>query len=146
MENQMTFHVTGSSKGMQTVVRSRQHTITIDEPPAMGGQDTGPDPLSTLLSALAGCENVVANMVAKELNFDLQGIEFDIKGTIDPRGFMGDQSIKPYFQQVTIHAKVKTSESQERIDELRRITDSRCPVYTTLKAAGVQLQSTWTKA
>jgi putative redox protein len=146
MKNQMTFHVTGSSKGMQTVVSSKQHTITIDEPPAMGGQDTGPDPLTTLLGALAGCENVVANLVAKELNFDLQGIEFDIQGTIDTRGLMGDPNVKPYFQQVTIHAKVKTNESQERIEELQRITDSRCPVYTTLKAAGIPLQSKWTKA
>ncbi|MFC3884807.1 OsmC family protein [Bacillus songklensis] len=146
MENKLTFHVAGNTKGMQTVVKSGNHTITIDEPPTMGGQDTGADPLTTLLSALAGCENVVANVVAKELNFDLQGIEFDIKGILDPRGFMGDPNVRPYFEKVTIHAKVKTSESQERINELQRITDSRCPVYTTLKAANVELETNWTKA
>jgi uncharacterized OsmC-like protein len=34
------------------------------------------------LGALAGCENVVTNMVAKEIDFDLQGIEFDIKANL----------------------------------------------------------------
>ncbi|GIM45833.1 hypothetical protein DNHGIG_13820 [Collibacillus ludicampi] len=102
--------------------------------------------MSLVLSALAGCENIVANLVAKEINFDLQGIEFDIRGEFDPRGLMGDPNVRPYFEKVTIHAKVKTSESEDRLKELQEITDSRCPVYTTLKAAGVELESNWVKA
>lgn len=146
LENKLNFHVTGKSKGMQTIAKSDQHTITIDEPPVMGGEDTGPDPLTTFLCALSGCENVVANVVAKELKFDLQGIEFDIRGVVDRRGFMGDPNVKPYFEKVTIDTKVQTSETEERIAELQRITDSRCPLYTTLKAAGVELKSKWSKA
>ncbi|WP_282201373.1 OsmC family protein [Collibacillus ludicampi] len=124
----------------------KNHEIIIDTTPAFGGKETGPDPLSLVLSALAGCENIVANLVAKEINFDLQGIEFDIRGEFDPRGLMGDPNVRPYFEKVTIHAKVKTSESEDRLKELQEITDSRCPVYTTLKAAGVELESNWVKA
>lgn len=102
--------------------------------------------MGTLLSALAGCENVIANMVAKEMDFDLQGIEFDIRGEFDPRGLMGEAGIRPYFEKVTVEAKVKTNESEERIQELQEITDSRCPVYTTLKAAGVEMVPHWVKA
>jgi putative redox protein len=142
----LNMRVSGNGKGMQTVLKAGNHTVTIDEPPAMGGQDSGPDPLTTLLSALAGCENVVANMVAKEMEFDLQGIEFDIKGVLDPRGFMGDPNVRTYFEKVTIQAKVKTSESEERIKELQTKTDSRCPVYNTLKAADVEIETNWTKA
>jgi uncharacterized OsmC-like protein len=131
--------ITAVSEGMQTRARSKNHTLIIDEPPHMGGKDEGPNPLGTLLSALAGCENVIANMVAKEMNFDLQGIEFDIRGEFDMRGLMGDPNVRPYFEKVTINAKVKTSESEERIKELQEKTDSRCPVYTTLKAAGVEI-------
>ncbi|QZT35005.1 OsmC family protein [Caldalkalibacillus thermarum TA2.A1] len=40
---------------------------------------------------------------------------------------------------------VETDESEERLDELRRVTDSRCPVYNTLKAAGIKVKSEWTK-
>ncbi|WP_419881378.1 OsmC family protein [Peribacillus sp. B-H-3] len=146
MENLINFHVTGSSKGLQTIAKTGKHTLTIDEPPVMGGQDSGPNPLQTLLSALSGCENIVANVVAREMEFDLQGIDFDIKAVLDRRGFMGDPNVKPYFQSVNIEAKVKTSEPQERIDELQRITDSRCPIYATLSAAGIPIETNWTKA
>lgn len=138
--------ITAVSEGMQTRARSKNHTLIIDEPQQMGGKDEGPNPLGTLLSALAGCENVIANMVAKEMNFDLQGIEFDIRGEFDMRGLMGDPNVRPYFEKVTINAKVKTSESEERIKELQEKTDSRCPVYTTLKAAGVEMVPNWVKA
>jgi uncharacterized OsmC-like protein len=138
--------ITAVSEGMQTRAQVKNHTLIIDEPQHMGGKDEGPNPLGTLLSALAGCENVIANMVAKEMNFDLQGIEFDIRGEFDPAGLMGDPNVRPYFEKVTINAKVKTSESEERIKELQEKTDLRCPVYTTLKAAGVEMVPNWVKA
>jgi putative redox protein len=135
--------ISSQSQGMQTVINAGKHTITIDEPANMGGKDTGADPLTTLLSSLAGCENVIANFVAKEMNFDLQGIEFEIKGILDPRGLMGEEGVKPYFEKVTINAKVKTTESQKRINELQQKTDKRCPVFTTFEAAGIELIPNW---
>ncbi|SDJ36373.1 OsmC family protein [Salimicrobium halophilum] len=146
MADEMTFRIESKGKGMRSDVETRKHSMVVDEPPNMGGEDTGPDPLTMMLSALAGCENVVASMVAEELAFDLEGIDFDISGTIDPRGLKGVEGVRPYFQTVTIEAKVKTSETEERIAELQRITDQRCPVYTTMEAAGVDLKSDWSKA
>ncbi|MYL35022.1 OsmC family peroxiredoxin [Pontibacillus yanchengensis] len=144
---EQTFHVKSNSKGLKTDIETAdQHKLVIDEPEKIGGTNEAADPLSTLLSSLAGCETVVANFVAKEIGFDLQSIDFDIKGSLDPRGLMGTEGVRPYFQTVTINAKVHTSESQERINELQRITDERCPVYTTLQAADVQLTANWEKA
>jgi putative redox protein len=139
-------NITSQATGMQSVIKAGVHTIIIDEPETMGGKDTGADPLASLLSSLAGCENVIANFVAKEIGFDLQGIEFDITGIIDPSGLMGDPNVRPYFEKVRINAKVQTSESQERIDQLQKTTDRRCPVYTTFEAAGIDLEVNWTKA
>ncbi|MEW9500970.1 OsmC family protein [Jeotgalibacillus marinus] len=146
MSNMMTFQVTGTSSKMKSELKAKNHSITIDEPATMGGTDQGADPLSTLLASLAGCENVIANMVAKELKFDLQGLEFDIKGELDPRGLMGQTDVQPYFNHVSVHAKVKTNETQERIEELKVKTDARCPVFTTLKAAGIPIEANWEKA
>ncbi|SIS39731.1 OsmC family protein [Salimicrobium flavidum] len=146
MANEMTFRIESKGSGMRSDVETPNHSMVVDEPPNMGGQDTGPDPLTMMLSALAGCENVVAAMVANEIDFDLQGIDFDISGTIDPRGLQGEEGMRPYFQTVTINAEVKTPESPDRIEELQRITDQRCPVYTTMEAAGVELTSNWKKA
>ncbi|WP_280771855.1 OsmC family protein [Salipaludibacillus daqingensis] len=146
MAEKMTFNVTGTTEKMKANLKSNQHTIIIDEPPNMGGSDEGPDPISNMLASLAGCENVIANMVAKEMKFDLESIEFDIRGELDPRGLMGNASVRPFFEKVQVDAKVSTSESQDRIDELKEKTDARCPVFTTLKAAGVELEANWVKA
>jgi putative redox protein len=139
----MKFAITGEAKGMQTIVKTGEHQLTIDEPENMGGTDTGADPLSSLLGTLAGCENVIAHFVAKEMDFNLDGISFDIKGELDSRGLMGDQEVRPYFEKVQIEARVQTNESEERIKELQEKTDQRCPVYTMMKAAGVKLEAKW---
>ncbi|AOM84079.1 OsmC family protein [Salisediminibacterium beveridgei] len=146
MAQKMEFEVTGSAKGMKSTLTTKQHTVIIDEPENMGGEDTGPDPLANMLASLAGCENVIANMVAKEIGFDLQGIDFRVTGELDPRGLMGDKDVQSYFQQVGIEATVQTSESEERIEELKKITDERCPVFTTFVAAGIPIDATWKKA
>ncbi|ASI35383.1 MULTISPECIES: OsmC family protein [unclassified Exiguobacterium] len=138
--------ITAVSKGMYTEGVSHGHKVIIDEPAKMGGTDEGANPLATLLVALTGCENAIANFVAKEINFDLQGIEFEVEGTLDPRGMMGDASVRPYFERITVNAKVLTSESEERVQELQHIVDSRCPVYTTMVAANVEMVPNWTKA
>lgn len=143
---EQTFQIHSTSEGMKSNIEAGKHNITIDEPASMGGTDQGADPLATLLGSLAGCETVIANMVAKEMDFDLKDITFDIKGSLDPRGLMGTEGVRPYFQTVEIHAKVNTSESQERVEELQRITDERCPVYTTLAAADVEMKANWEKA
>lgn len=146
MANKMNVQITGDSKGMKTDIQAGKHTLIIDEPPKMGGKDSGPDPLSTFLGALAGCENVIANLVAKEIGFDLQGISFQIEGELDPRGLMGDKDVKPYFEKVNVEATVQTSETEERVKELQEKTDQRCPVFTTLKVAGTRMNVKWAKA
>ncbi|WP_252314453.1 OsmC family protein [Sinobaca sp. H24] len=146
MSQNMTFEVTGEATKMTTELQAKNHTLVIDEPANMGGDDKGADPLSTLLASLAGCENVIANMVAKDIDFNLEGIDFQVSGELDPRGLMGQADVDPYFQQVTIKATVKTDESDERIQELKEKTDARCPVFTTFQAAGIPIDAEWTKA
>lgn len=134
------------SKGMYTEGNSHDHKVIIDEPQNMGGTDQGANPLATLLISLTGCENAIANFVAKEINFDLKGIEFEVRGDIDPRGMMGDETVRPYFKKITVDAKVSTSETDERVQELQKIVDARCPIYTTMVAADVEMVANWSKA
>jgi putative redox protein len=138
------FNIETTSQKVTTEVKVGAHTFFIDEPKNLGGNDKGANPLNTLLGSLAGCENAIANIVAKEMKFNLNGIDFKIQGTLDPRGLMGDASVKQYFETITIEAVVDTDESDERIQELKEKTDSRCPVYNILKDTNfIKIQSTW---
>jgi putative redox protein len=145
-EQVMTVMVNAESVNIRTDVKAGKHQFIIDEPPHMGGMDLGANPLEYLLGALVGCENVIANMVAKEMKFDLNEIRFRAEGVLDARGSMGDPNVRPYFQKVKVHAEVKTSESDKRVQELQRVVDQRCPVYTLLHAAGVKMEVEWKKA
>ncbi|MFZ7945010.1 MULTISPECIES: OsmC family protein [Bacillaceae] len=142
----MNFKVEGKGTGMRLDAAAGKHTIAIDEPVSFGGKDSAIDPLSAFLSSLIACENVMAQLIAQEMKFDLQGISFNVEGSLDLAGLMGDLSVKPYFQQVTVNAVVETSESQERIDELQKAVDLRCPVYRTMKDAGIPVVNHWVKA
>lgn len=128
-----------SDKIMQASIVGGKHSFIIDEPANMGGTDEGIDPLSAMLGSLIGCENVIMKLVAKEMNFNLGEIEFEVDGTIDIRGLMGDASVKTYFDTVTIKATLETDEPVDRIAELKEKTEARCPIFQTLKAANVNL-------
>jgi len=141
--SKMKFIVRASGEGTTTAARVGKHKIVIDADTQMGGKDMGPNPLETLLSALAACENVTANAVAKEMKFDLQGITFKITGEFDPRGFMGDPNVRTYFEKVEVEATVKTTESEDRIKELQKAVEPRCPVYGIFKASNIQMVNNW---
>jgi putative redox protein len=48
----MTHVVVSSTRNLQQEVRAGPHRFIADEPADLGGNDTGPDPYSLLLSAL----------------------------------------------------------------------------------------------
>lgn len=137
--------VTGHSEGMKSIIKAGKHEVIVDEAEQMGGNNEGANPLQYMLTALAGCGNVVAHMVAKEMDFDLQGLTFHVSGEFDPRGFMGEPGVRTYFETVTVDVKIKTSESKDRIKQLQRQVESRCPVYGTFFAADIEMKGTWIK-
>lgn len=145
MGTKMNVKVQSIGNGMRTDSIAGKHKIAIDEPVSFGGQDSAIDPLSTFLASLIGCENVMAHLIAKEMNFDLQGISFEAEGNLDLRGLMGDLTVKPYFEQVIVKAVIETSETQERIAELQNAVDQRCPVFRTIKDAGIPIKNEWVK-
>ena len=142
----MKFNVRAENEGLAITAKTGNHEVVLDEGAQMGGKDSGPNPMQNVLASLASCENVTAHMVAKEMEFDLQGLSFDITGTFDPRGFMGDASVRPYFEEVSVDVTVTTSESDARIKDLQEAVESRCPVYTMFKAADVKMNDNWVKA
>jgi putative redox protein len=146
MGQMMNFKVDGKGTGMRLDAVAGKHTIAIDEPESFGGKDSAIDPLSAFLASLIACENVMAQLIAQEMKFDLQEISFDVEGSLDLAGLMGDLSVKPYFQQVTVKVSIETTESQERIDELQQAVDKRCPIFRTMKDAGIPVGNHWVKS
>lgn len=110
-------------------VKARNFTIIVDEPANLGGTDDGPNPVEYVLAALAGCLNVVGNMVAKEMGFELKSLSFDIEGELDPAGFMGKaKDVRPGYQEIRVSANLETDADQETLNKWIKVVEKRCPV------------------
>lgn len=126
----LTFKISAVSENpTKTISKARGFEIIIDEPNNLGGTNEGMNPVEVLLSALAGCLNVAAHLVAGEMGLELKGLKIDIEGDLNPLRFMG----KSYDQRAgykAVRVKLKPdcdfddATKQKWIEEIER----RCPV------------------
>jgi uncharacterized OsmC-like protein len=125
------FTVTGRLVGTTEVaVRARGHALTVDEPPALGGADLGPNPVEHALIALASCQAVTYRFWAAQLGIELDGLEVVAEGDLDVRGFFGfDDGVRPGFTSVRLKVTPSGPEPAERYQQLADAVDAHCPVY-----------------
>ena len=133
--------------GTRTVISVRDFPpVVTDEPATLGGTNTAPSPLESVLASLVGCDGVIINGVAKAMGFDYSRVDFEASGQIDVRGAAGVPGIRPYFEKVDMVITVTTPESEERFETLKANVEHRCPVTNLLRDAGVELDIAWKRA
>jgi uncharacterized OsmC-like protein len=120
-----------------------EHTLRDLAPLKLDAGQAAPSPLELLLASLNGCTAILAAMVAHEQGFRYEGLDLDAAGEVDYRGLMGEPGVRPYFQAVRQTVWVRTDEPETRIAALQAEVERRCPVSTLLRAAGVDLESSW---
>ncbi|MBT2582972.1 OsmC family protein [Planococcus sp. ISL-109] len=131
---------------LKTSIYAREFSpFIIDEPEYLGSTNEGPNPLEYLLGGLTGCTSVMIGLIAKEKDFSFQGIEFSNTGTIDARGMKGVEGVSSHFQTVSFEAVFSTDESDDRLEELKKEVERRCPIYNLIVDAGVAIDSKWYK-
>ena len=126
----VSFTTTGRLVGTTEVaLRARNHTLTVDEPAALGGADLGANPVEHALIALASCQAITYRFWAAKLGIELDSVEVSAEGDLDLRGFLGfDESIRPGFTAVRLKITPIGPESAERYQELADAVDQHCPV------------------
>jgi uncharacterized OsmC-like protein len=107
-----------------------------DEPPELGGADTGPNPVEAVLAALGSCQAIVYRAYANALGLRVERVErveVETRGHLDVRGFLGDPAVPAGFQRVTFSTRVVSLEPAEKIDDLARLVEAHCPVLDILR-------------
>lgn len=118
-----------STSDTALTVKARHFEFFVDEPPALGGADLGPNPVEYVLGALLGCLNVVVHMVAKEKGVTLTSFSAKAKGGIDPARLMGSSmEARAGFQFINVDIEVEGDADQATLDEICHIAETRCPV------------------
>jgi uncharacterized OsmC-like protein len=129
-----TFEATAvSTTDTAVTVKARDFEFVVDEPPALGGEDLGPNPVEYVLGALLGCLNVVVHLVAKERGVTLTSFTAKASGDLDPAKVMGKKmDIRAGYEFINVHIEVEGDADAAELDEIVRIAESRCPVSDNL--------------
>ena len=135
-----------NAAGTRTKIQVRDFPATYtDEPDSLGGTNSAPSPLETVLIALVGCDGVIINGVATAMGFSYAGVDFACESQIDVRGPKGVPGIRPYFESGTLDITVYSDEPGARFRQLCKNVEFRCPVMNLLSAARVDMKVTWTQ-
>ena len=122
----------------------RDFGFAIAEPEKLGGTNAAPTPMEYVAGALNGCLSIVIEMVAREQNVALSGIEIDSEGLVDQRGLFGSADVSPHFQAVEIRVRLRTEETPDRLEALKATVLKRCPVYNLIRDSGATVRVDWT--
>ena len=104
-------------------VSVRSHELTVDEPEASGGDDSGPDPQEMLAASLASCTAITMEMYAKRKGWNIGDIEVEVDYEPAQRGS------PTKFHMTTRMPKELPQEQRERLLQIA----AKCPVHRTLE-------------
>ena len=123
-----------SENPTKTVVKARGFEMVIDEPEDLGGTNQGANPVEYVLSAYAGCLNVMAHICAQELGQEMRGVKIDLVGNLNPDRLFGKS-----FEERAGYKEIKVvinpdcdMDEQTKKKWLEAVMD-RCPVSDNLK-------------
>ena len=112
------------------------YTIPADEPIALLGTDTAPNPQMLLYAALNSCvlNTFVVNAAAKGIRID--SLRFDLEGDLDLRGFLGiDGSINPGYDELTLVCRVKGNGTKEQYQQCLEAGTRYSPNFQSISRA-----------
>lgn len=107
-------------------VTAGRHVFGADEPEALGGKDTGPDPYELLLAGLGACTAMTIRMYADRKKIPLTRVEVRLRHL--QRASTGKET-KDNFERVVALTGNLTQEQRQNLLDIAE----RCPVSKTLR-------------
>lgn len=117
-----------------STVEARDFELIVDEPENMGGANNGPNPLEYLLAGQAGCLNVTASQVAKDMDIEIEDLEIEISADFDVEVFETEHpDDRTGLQNVTVTLEAEADADDETLQEWAERVEARCPVSDNIK-------------
>ena len=135
--------VEGYFDGQTSIMYDEPEGFDIGDPPDLQGRSRGWSPVHAQLSALAACTSITVRVVARDQGFKYAGIRTDVRFLIDIRGFFFDLHLQPQYEQINFDLYVDSKEKVERVKELARETDRRCPQIGLFRMAKIPMVMSW---
>ena len=113
--------------------RAKSFLIHADEPIVLLGRDQAPNPAEYLLTALAAC--VTSSLVyhAAARGIKIEGVESQIEGDVDVRGFLGlDENVRNGFQNIRMTLAIRADVTDEQLEEIASLGTGFSPVFDSV--------------
>lgn len=106
-----------------------------DEPPELGGTNTGPNPVEQVLAALGNCLAVGYAANATAAGIEIKDLSIDLEGDIDLHTFLGLAEGNAGYSGISVKVKIDSDASAEQLNTLHEKVISTSPVGHTLSRA-----------
>ncbi len=109
--------------------------IASDEPSALGGSDSAPNPVEQLLGALGNCLAVGYAANASAAGITIRDLRIDLDGDLDLHAFLGLADGHAGFSAIRVAVHLDTDADDAAVAELHRKVAATSPVGQTLSQA-----------
>lgn len=118
----------------EAVVRDFEPLMS-DEPPGLGGTNTGPNPVEQVLAALGNCLAVGYAANATAAGIKINDLSIDLEGDIDLHTFLGLTQGNAGYSGITVKVNIDSDASAQALSDLHAKVTSTSPVGHTLGRA-----------
>jgi len=135
-----------TGKAMQsTITTADSKEVVVDEPEALGGTNTGGNPMDYLGAAVQSALQMTLMEVVKEKGLTVEGVEWTANVGIDLEGLMGVKDAVVYPQSIKLTANV-SMQDQDRsgFEKLGKEVEDRCDFYVLMRDSGLKMNVTFT--
>jgi putative redox protein len=124
--------VSGSAAGFAQEITVGPHRLSGDEPTAVGGTDTGPNPYDLLLAALGSCTSMTVAMYAQRKQWPLRAVTVRLRHSkIHAADCESCETKEGRLDRIEREIELQGPLDEEQRARLLEIAN-KCPVHRTL--------------
>ncbi len=118
----------------EATIREFEPSVS-DEPAALGGTDTGPNPVEQVLAALGNCLAVGYAANATAAGIELNDLAIELDGDLDLHTFLGLTDGNAGYENISVRVKIDSNATSEQLQALHEKVVGTSPVGHTLSRA-----------
>ena len=109
--------------------------VTSDEPPGLGGSDSGPNPVEQFLGALGNCLAVGYAANASIAGVTINDLRIEVEGDVDLHTFLGLAQGNAGYEDIRVKGHLDCDGTEEQVQTIHKNVVSTSPVGHSVSRA-----------